>query len=643
MPKYNTQQAQEKQEKPAALDFDRETWAAAVAQAGGIEAMVEQLKMEIPDPAERVRVYRHLSAGQTIQLPQEERKLVWDALAQQLPGFVENVKAIYQGMAQAGEAARVAQEQNGQAITSAIRQVGITARQAINDLLDGEGIADKMQLWETLSPYINAEFDENPAAYEAAPTYDLIAAAARRARADGKDIPFLGAEKSEEAEKEEKRRARIKATWNRRENARQQGRIPEESINAAIIADKKIGFDYLTSNRIKALSPEIDVHNLLFNPNGSLNVISLTNSPGADVRDVLKDVDSLHHAFLRWLLGLAYNRSDLLESNSSNAILPIYIPSVLNAAHIDVRPHEYDKCTKSLITRDTAITRAELRRERFMEFLRPLFNLAAFIGDDLYTVCGFYKYDADTETVYITTPYLFKLVENAVFNSPKRRVIHDIFHADILSENRAAVEVAERIAQGIITRGIHFPDHNNEKNNRPAKKKTTKTAPDGTKTVTEVTYALDPGATISKSVTKENGDVLTLTKPVQEEKTYTYKVRFSTLIDTCPELKRELSAIRNAMGPAEQAAIDRAASAQEIEAARKLDHKHDPQKINKKLADVFTAATNIILKKSRMPQYYLNLRFETGNLKTFKAPTNSTLNEMLLAIHNGKDAKNQNA
>lgn len=642
MPKYNTQQAQEKQEKPAALDFDRETWAAAVAQAGGIEAMVEQLKMEIPDPAERVRVYMRLSAGQTIQLPQSERKLVWDAIAQQLPGYVEDMKALkqnigalYQGMAKAG----AAMAQNVQAVTSAIQQAGMAAKQAIDELLDGDEIADKMQLWETLAPYINAEFDENPAAYEAAPTYDLIAAAARRARADGKDIPFLGAEKSEEAEKEEKRRARIKDTWNRRENARQQGRIPEESINAAIIANKKTGFDYLTSNKIKAFPPDIDVQNLSLKENGSLKFYVLNGDK--EVRDMLKDVDSLHIAFLSLLLSLAY-RSDLTESNSGNAILPIYIPSILNAAHIDARPHEYDKDTKSLIARDTSMTRAELRRERFMEFLRPLFNLAAFIGDDLYSVCGFHSYDADTETINITTPYLFKLVENAAFNSPKRRVIHDIFHADILSENQAAVEVAERIAQGIITRGIHHPDRDNEKGNRSTKKRTTKTAPDGTKTVTEVTYAPDPGATVSKSITKENGDVFTLTKPLPEEKTYTYKVKFSTLIDTCPELKRELSAIRNATGPAEQAAIDRAAGAQEIEAARKLDHKHDPQKINKKLADVFTAATNILLKKSRMPQYYLNLRFETGKLKTFKAPTNSTLNEMLLAIHGGKNPKYQN-
>jgi len=75
----------------------------------------------------------------------------------------------------------------------------------------------------------------------------------------------------------------------------------------------------------------------------------------------------------------------------------------------------------------------------------------------------------------------------------------------------------------------------------------------------------------------------------------------------------------------------------DIAAARKIDHKTDPQRVNKKLKDTFTAAIRIIMEKSEMPRYYKNLTFRTEPFEVFKAPTNSTLNAILNVSHEGKD------
>ena len=85
------------------------------------------------------------------------------------------------------------------------------------------------------------------------------------------------------------------------------------------------------------------------------------------------------------------------------------------------------------------------------------------------------------------------------------------------------------------------------------------------------------------------------------------------MIADCPQLQKELDAIRRSNAPDKS------------------------QRVNKKLQDTFSAAIRIIMEKSDMPNYYAGLTITTGNLPRFKAPTNSTLKDRLTVTHRGKN------
>lgn len=601
---------------------------------------------------EELQRLMQLPLSQIETLPHEKRELVWQELARQIvetPGFVEGMNAITEAATKIAEwAAKPAEEspffkfvqwaaqpageieQRLQRMTdNATRTIkGVNAawesiRKSLANLLSDD-TREALQTWATLAPYIEAEADENPELYENpdTPATTLIAAAARRAREDGKEIPPLKAEAEPEqmrmqldlpTDKEETRRKRIEEAHKRREIARQKGALIAADTRLATIAEKGLGFDYFTSAVCKLLPAGIE--NFILDEQGRINLYDLTGGDKS-IQDVLQEVDGLHTAFLMWLLGLAWNNSDIRETNSGNAIMPVYLPAVLDEMRIDPRPRERDKETGLIKKRDT-MPLPDLRRDKFMEFLSPLRNVAAWFGDDLYQIVGFYSYNAESETVYITAPYMFRLVEYAKLHATKHGAIKNIFRADIMTENQTAVEIANRIAMGLITRGVTREDgstYQSDRPQKPLKKKTTKTAPDGTKTVEELTFAPEPATTVTKTRTDENGVTTTVIgTPRKKEKAFTFGIRFSTLIADCPQLQREIEGIRSGGG------------------------KDKSQRINKKLKDTFTAAIRIIMEKSEIPKYYKGLTIRTARFDTFKAPTNSTLSDQLIITHHGKD------
>lgn len=161
-----------------ALAFDRKTWQAAVDAAGGVDKLVDDLKTRIADPAERARAYGRLSKSQIKQLPQDEQNLVWGEASRmlandpQIISFFAQLREMYND------------------VTTAMKSTQMT----IGAVFGGDGIEDPTQIYEILAPYIDAEYDDHPDHYEQVELTDLIAAAAQRARADGKDIPTLWAE-----------------------------------------------------------------------------------------------------------------------------------------------------------------------------------------------------------------------------------------------------------------------------------------------------------------------------------------------------------------------------------------------------------------------------------------------------------------
>ncbi|MBR4908259.1 MAG: hypothetical protein IKZ43_04520 [Acidaminococcaceae bacterium] len=568
-----------------------------------------------------------LPLSQIKNLPQEQQDLFWqESLRETLrqvveePGFVDGINTAIE------------------TLKNELGAIDPTAIEPIKKFLEtllSDNTRQTLQTMATLAPYMKAETTEHPEKYEDEQTgiHELIAAAARKAREDGKDIPFLKAEEPEpeqleltfptDTDKEESRRKHIKEAHERHKLAQQQEALITAVKYLAIIADKDFGFSYFTRNVLKTFPEEVS--DLVINKEtGQINLYNMTQGK-YPIEDILKEVDSIHTAFLMWLLDIAKNK-DLRETNSNNPILSIYLPGALMGMGIDPRPLEHNKGTKALAKRQGQ-TMAEMRRDKFMELLRPFLTVAGFIGKSLYQIVGFVKYDAESETVQITTPYMFKLIEYVELNVKKHGAIRDIFHADIMTENQTAVELANRIAMGLITRGVTRADnatYNSGNPQKPIRRKIKKTAADGTETLIEETFAQETNPEVS-IIPKDN------------KRIFSYRAKFSKLIDDCPELKREFDKIRSRQGKEEEKARQAGEDQAAIEKARRIDHKTDSQRINRKLEDVFAAAIRIIMEKSDIPKYYRRLTIKTANFDTFKPPTNSTLNNELVITHYGKN------
>lgn len=691
--------------------------------------MVDSLKAAFADPAERVKQYLSLSIGQVKALPQDEQELVFDEIARQFsqqvaaqPALLDGLNGIFRtsnaiidkmndpdfisglgGLKKAIESAQDTFRAILPALGAASENMSRIAEWALNPqppikwdllkqlafdepgddqqpqglkaglihgILDDDTVENPLELWDTLTPYIIAECDANPALYDdpTTPASILITAAARRARADGKDIPTLKAEQgqteqlemefpTEKPAKEDNQQAdEQKPTM---AAARSAGAITTLDNHVATIADKLLQYCF-TSRSVWQLPGKYE--DFMFDTAGKLNELSLNGEP-------LQPLDEIHTGFLMALLQAA-NVRDIREYNANdNPNIGIYLPAFFRETGIDPRANlEWDKAKKTVKRKSTATEIAaehpdadkgeikelgarqfkKMRAERFMEFMRPLDNRVGVIdGEGYYAIARFSSWDEKTDTAYISIPYEIKLVQLARLHADRHSAISTIFHADILTENQAAVELANRIAVGLIERGVTRSQAETYKNETPRKairKTTTTTAADGTKTTETLTFQPDPDpVTVTKERTDENGVTTTVTRANPRPRIFKWDSRFDSLIAACPQLQREIAEIKTAQG-AEETKVLKAAKAAgkpatpaEIAAARRIDHKTDPQRTNKKLKDVFTAAIRIIMEKSDIPQYYAGLTIKTGKLDTFKAPTNSTLKEKLVITHKGKN------
>jgi len=600
-------------------------------------------------------------------LPAETQQLVWNDLARRIvdtPGFndalISLAEAERQAAAEFAEIAPALTERiqivlNAAHSTLIALQPKLQAAQRSLEAWKQANITDDMrqamQLLGTLAPYMDAEAAEHPELYdENTPASALVAAAARRARAEGKDIPRLSAEQADAEQKEIQLDLPTEGTAKEDkqpagpsplELARSAGAITSLENHVATIADKVLQYCF-TSRDLKGLPGDYD--KFVFDPTGKLNELSLNGEP-------LQPLDDIHTGFCMALLQIA-NLFDVREYNSKdNAAVGIYLPAFFRETGIDLRPHDRDKQTKQHIKRQAINeeARRKQRRDRFIEFMKPLDNrVGAIEGEGYYTVARFSSYDEKSETAYIIIPYWMKLAEIAKLHADNHSAISTIFRANVLTENPAAVELANRIAVGLIERGVTRPqDSTYNSTRKPSRKTTTTTAADGKKTTTTLYYEpeIEPGQQIvTLSKTNDDGVTKTVTtaKP-KRERTFEYSTKFSTLIAECPQMQRDLAAIRGAQGPEETKILEEAKqegrkpNPDALAEARKRDHKTDPQRINKVLKDRFDAAIRIIMKKSDIPAYYKDIQIRTGKREDYKAPTSSTLNDELIIKHGGKN------
>lgn len=356
-----------------------------------------------------------------------------------------------------------------------------------------------------------------------------------------------------------------------------------------------------------------------FDDTGRLNALMLQNKP-------LEGLTTMHTAFLMAVVQAV----SLSQADDGSNTVSFYLPAICRELKIDPRTYSNK--------RSTGQDYAQQRFNAMIEIITPFDPFVGRMPDgSFYRVLTFESYDKGSETMNVSTPYLYRLKAIAAQRSTdlKRPQLNRLLHGAVVSEpNRAAVELASRILTGIVNRGVRADYKTYKAEPKVSKKTVTRTGSDGQRTTTTTVY--DTGDQIDDAPAPS--------------KIVTYKVKYSTLINDCPQLKRELDEITTGKGKAERdleaqaAAEHRTASAEEIRQAREKDRKIIPQRINKKLKDIFTAAFRIIAEKSDAPARYIDFTLPTTTrtvkgkkCETYDVPTKSTLTRSMIITHRGRN------
>ena len=370
--------------------------------------------------------------------------------------------------------------------------------------------------------------------------------------------------------------------------------------------------DALNAYSIYRLPSNVD-RKQAFDDTGKLNALMLQDKP-------LEGLTQIHTAFLMAVVQAV----SLAQIDDGDNTISFYLPAICRDLRIDPRTYS----SKRKAGKDYA----EMRLAAMLDMITPFDPLVGRTPDgSFYRVLTFESYDKGSDTMTISTPYLYRLkaIAEQRATGQKHPQLNRLMHSSVVNEpNRAAVELANRILTGIVTRGVRADYRTYKAEPKVAKKTVTRTSKDGQRTTTTTVYDTDSQPDDAPAPTK----------------TVTYKVKYQTLIDDCPQLKSELDEIINGKGKAEREAEERNASAEEIKKAREKDKKTIPQRVNKKLKDVFTAAFRIIAEKSDAPARYLDFTLPTTTStvkgkksKAYDVPTKSTLARYMVITHRGRN------
>ena len=351
--------------------------------------------------------------------------------------------------------------------------------------------------------------------------------------------------------------------------------------------------DALNAYSIYRLPSNVD-RKQAFDDTGKLNALMLQDKP-------LEGLTQIHTAFLMAVVQAV----SLAQIDDGDNTISFYLPAICRDLRIDPRTYS----SKRKAGQDYA----EMRLVAMLDIITPFDPFVGRTPDgNFYRVLTFVSYDKGSEIMTISTPYFYRLkaIAEQRATGQKHPQLNRLMHSSVVNEpNRAAVELANRILTGIVTRGVRA-DYR--------------------------TYNYDTGSQTDDTPAPS--------------KTVTYKVKYQTLIDDCPQLKNELDKIINGKGKAEREAEEKAkkenreATAEEIKQARAKDKKTIPQRVNKKLKDVFTAAFRIIAEKSDAPARYLDFTLPTTTRtvkgkksKAYDVPTKSTLARCMVITHRGRN------
>lgn len=451
--------------------FDPAAWKAAVDEMGGAEAMGDAVKKAMAKPAEAARDYMSMTAGQIRQLPQAEQDMVWRMMAERIitaPSFLEFATTaaqawptIKESLAQAVEAA----QRTLSVVMPRLIEATQAAKTAFDTLLAGEGIEDTMQLWEMLTPYMDAEIEANPDLYDDEPLSTLIAAAARRARADGLDIPTLQAEQPQheqlemdlnfptgETIKEDDPQGAEPIASRRRSEAEADGALM--TIGRRLLVPSDPEYQNAFVSRINSeigifvIDRLTDVHlrdnglQLSFLENGISDILDANKRTGA------KPLQNADTGFLRAMAKGAY----MTRVHSDSMTTSFYLPAFCDELGIEG-------------TRGKgADNRAEARKREVLDRIESMGNVWGKLPGETqwWKVFSLIGYNPATEIVTVAMPYFNQLL--AAIERKQQRQLEagrkyyigycDLLHSSAANErNQAAVELAARVLIGIQQRG----------------------------------------------------------------------------------------------------------------------------------------------------------------------------------------------
>lgn len=333
----------------------------------------------------------------------------------------------------------------------------------------------------------------------------------------------------------------------------------------------------------------------IFNEHGQLNIVAMQGSK-------LKPLTELHTAFLMALNQIATIAAHNGLSSDTSGLMTVYLPQFCREIGLD--PRKYSKLREGA----ESLPLDKLRFAAVLELLRPLEAYVGRTPDGAYwRLAAFHSYDPESDTLTFSAPYLYELRKAEALQQGK--ALNQLLHGSVVNEsNRAAVELANRILDGLLQRGTR-PDYATYRNKPPVKKETVKTTKaDGSKETRITVY--------------ENQEQAA---PAPAEPIVTYQVKFKNLIRDCPQFRRELEDIL---------------AGKQIDPRTGQESKSKPAAAyNMKLKHTFEAAIKIILTKSDAPAYFVDLDINPKHPKTggFAAPTKSALAHDLTITHKGKN------
>lgn len=552
---------------PLSPDFDIKAYKTALATAGGMEALKETLQSGLKSVALAQPIQETFS--KTIDTATIMKNL--DTLRDVAQSIVTTTQFALDGLY------TLVASETYKNIKESIDAIAETLRQRREELA---ALDEASQAVKDLSPYIEQELE----AMEGDPRIEGITFAEFIRQGYDENGNPTGSLFQTVLE-----RAKKRAQKDKRNHAIEKGALL--TIGSRIASYSAIGYeDALNIPRVCSL-PNNDNVSKIFDKRGKLNLLVFDEKN-------LVPLTKLHTAMLMALNQIVLTAGNELDPGTG-WLISVYLPDFCREIGLD--PRETSKKRQKSNNTDLSLKRLSA----VLELLRPLENYIGRTPDgQLWRLVSFQGYSPESDTITFSAPYLYELRKTEALQNC---ALNRLLHANVVNEpNWAAVELANRILNGLLQRGS-TADYRTYKTPARKKKETKRiTRDDGTKETITTEY---------------DSDTL---PPPPIEPIVTYQIRFNSLIDACPQFKQALSDIPD-------------------------EYKVDPKtgkRINKKsnlynakIRNTFNTAIRIIKQKSDAPEYFIDMDFLPKHPKTgeFLPPTKRTLSTYFKITHKGKN------